>query len=241
MKPRFFTLALIFLFIVLPVFLYAQYMDLGFGRSFQMEDINSVVVEDFETNDRNWQASASRFTADGFPQVKTGIEGTPLALARGGGSEENKYVLGVRAAFNRKEHNRIWIYPEEEIVIPGHAKKVNVWVWGANYHYKLEAHLRDYRGIVHKLPLGSLHFMGWRNMSVDIPNQIPQHVRYLPMEKPLSLVRLAIETEPTERQDDFIIYFDHLKVLTDMYRQRFDGDTLADTSREIWNLEGSNE
>jgi hypothetical protein len=92
----------------------------------------------------------------------------------------------------------------------------------------------DYRGIVHKLPLGSLHFMGWRNLSVEIPKQIPQTVRYLPMEKPLSLVRFEIWTEPTERVDDYIIYFDHLKVLTDMYKQRFDGDELADQSDEIW-------
>ena len=57
----------------------------------------------------------------------------------------------------------------------------------ANYYYNLEAHLRDYRGIVHRVPLGSLHFMGWRNLSVNIPKHIPQTVRYLPMVKPLSL------------------------------------------------------
>ena len=150
---------------------------------------------------------------------------------------ENSYVMGVRASFTRKGYNRVWIYPENEIVIPGAAKKVDVWVWGANYYYNLEVHLRDYRGIVHKLPLGSLHFIGWRNLSVLIPKQIPQFIRYLPMEKPLTLVRLVIWTQPTERVDDYIIYFDHLKVLTDVYRERFDGDVLADESRTIWSSE----
>jgi hypothetical protein len=140
----------------------------------------------------------------------------------------------VRAAFTRKGYNRVWIYPEEEIVIPGYAKKIDLWVWGANYYYNLEAHLRDYRGIVHVVPLGSLHFMGWKNLSANVPTYIPQHIRYLPMEKPLTLVRLVIWTEPVERVDDYIIYFDTLKVLTDVYRTRFDGDVLADKSYEIW-------
>ena len=107
-------------------------------------------------------------------------------------------------------------------------------MWGGNYYYNLEAHVRDYTGVVHILPLGSLHFIGWRNLNIDIPKQIPQEMRYLPMEKPLTFVRFVIWTEPTERVDDFMIYFDHLKILTDVYRERFDGDILADTSRDIW-------
>ena len=96
------------------------------------------------------------------------------------------------------------------------------------------AHVRDYRGIVHTVPLGSLHFMGWKNLSVTIPRHIPQHIRYLPMEQPLTLVRLVIWTEPVERVDDYFIYFDQLKVLTDVYRTRFDGDVLADQTFDIW-------
>lgn len=232
MKLRAVLIVLIGIVLVIPSLSFAQYFSLGLN--FQMEDIRSVILDDFEDNDNNWQTSASRFTDDAFPKTKFGVEGAPIALSRASSAEENKYVMGVRAAFTRKGYNKIWVYPEEEIVIPGHAKKLDVWVWGANYYYSLYVHLRDYRGIVHKLPLGSLHFMGWRNLSVEIPPQIPQEVRYLPLEKPLSLVRFEIWTEPRERVDDYIIYFDHLKVLTNMYKQRFDGDVLADMSDEIW-------
>jgi len=232
MKPRAILIAVVGLALVIPSLSFAQFFNLGL--IFSMEDIRSVVIEDFEDNDNNWQTSASRFTDEGFPKVKFGVEGAPIALTASTAGEEKKYVMGVRAAFTRKGYNKIWVYPEEGLVIPGHAKKLDMWVWGANYNYTLYAHLMDYRGIVHKLPLGSLHFMGWRNLSVEIPKQIPQTVRYLPMEKPLSLVRFEIWTEPTERVDDYIIYFDHLKVLTDMYKQRFDGDELADQSDEIW-------
>jgi hypothetical protein len=232
MKGRLLGIILTLMILIVPSMLSAQVVSNTFG--FQMEDIRSIVLDDFESNERNWQVDASRFTAEGMPQLKSEIEGSPIALQSKWAQGENNYVLGVRAAFTRKGYNRVWLYPEEEIVIPGHAKKIDMWVWGANYYYNLEAHLRDYRGIVHIVPLGSLHFMGWKNLSADIPRYIPQHIRYLPMEKPLTLVRLAIWTEPIERVDDYFIYFDQLKVLTDVYRTRFDGDVLADETHDIW-------
>jgi len=230
MKLKSFFILLILFLLVFPTFLFAQYGN----RTFKMEDIRSIVLDGFENNDKNWQVSASRFKHDDFPKIKIGVEGTPIALSGAYEKSENKYVLGVRSAFTRKGYNRIWVYPEEGIVIPGRAKKLDVWVWGANYNYNLEAHIKDYMGIIHKLNLGSLHFIGWRNLSVDIPTQIPQYIRYLPMEKPLSFVRFVIWTQPTERVDDFVIYFDHLKILTDLYQERFDGDILADKTKDIW-------
>jgi hypothetical protein len=233
MKLKSLILLMIGLFVLIPLSLFPQYLGMGF----KMEDIRSIILEGFENNDNSWQVSSSRFATEGFPKIKMNVEGAPIALTGAYAEGENKHVMGVRASFTRKGYNRVWIYPEKEIVIPGSAKKIDVWVWGANYYYNLEIHIRDYRGIVHKLPLGSLHFMGWRNMSVEIPVQIPQFIRYLPMERPLTFVRFVVWTEPTERVDDFIMYFDHLKVLTDLYRERFDGDLLADESRKIWSSE----
>ncbi|MCK4803408.1 MAG: hypothetical protein KAT88_02590 [Spirochaetes bacterium] len=234
MKLRNFSLLILVFLFLFPTFVSAQYFTDVLGKRFKMEDIRSIILEDFETNDKEWTVSASRFTKEGFPQLKSGIEGIPAALTGAYPSAENKYIFGVRSIFTRRGYNKVWIYPSEEIVIPGRAMRLDAWVWGGNYYYNLEAHVRDYTGVVHILPLGSLHFIGWRNLNIDIPKQIPQEMRYLPMEKPLTFVRFAIWTEPTERVDDFVIYFDHLKILTDVYKERFDGDILADTSRDIW-------
>ena len=176
MKLRFFLIFVVIFIFIVPSILFAQYL----GTGFKMEDIRSIVLDGFENNDNNWRVSGSRFTVEEFPKVKMGVEGAPIALSGAYAEEENKYVMGVRGSFTRKGFNRIWIYPEKEIVVPGAAKKFDVWVWGANYYYYLEIHIRDYRGIVHKLPLGSLHFIGWRNLSVEVPKQIPQFIRYLP-------------------------------------------------------------
>ncbi len=234
MKHRF-LFGIVLLVVALPGLAGAQYFGGQLGRRYQMEDIRSVVLDGFEDNQNNWRASASRFTAEGFPVIKPQVEGAPIALERAA-TDESEYVLGIRAAFTRKGYNSIYIYPEEEIVLPGTVKKLDLWVWGANYNYEMEVHLRDFRGIVHKLPLGSLAFIGWRNLSTTIPGHIPQYIRYLPNEAPLTLVRLVIWTQPTERVDDYICYIDHLKILTDMHRNRFDGDMLAERSGDIWGL-----
>jgi len=231
MKLKFLFVPALLALIAVPYFSHAQYP----GEKFKMEDIRSIILEDFEKNDRGWQVSESRFATEGFPMIKPSVEGAPVALSSSYYEEgQFKYVLGVRSSFTRKGYNRVSVYPKEEIVIPGWVKKLDVWVWGANYYYNLEAHLRDYKGIVYRVPLGSLHFMGWRNLSAVVPQQIPQFIRYLPMEKPLTFVRFVIWTEPAERVDDYMIYFDHLKVMTDVYKERFDGDRFADKWREIW-------
>ena len=242
MKLRYFTIYIVVLLFLFPVFLDAQSFNAMRESGFKMEHIESIIIEDFETNDKVWKVSGTRFKTDPFPQLKPFIEGKPVALEGAGfPEEENKYIFGLRSVFSRKGYNKVWLYPDDEIVIPGRVQKLDVWVWGGNYYYNLEAHVRDHRGIVHRLQLGSLHFMGWRNLSAPIPSSIPQNIRYLPMEKPLTFVRFEIWTDPTEKVDDFIVYFDHLKVLTDVYMERFDGDMLADRSRDIWSTDSENE
>jgi hypothetical protein len=235
MKPRF-LFGIVLCMAVLPGLASAQYFGAQFGQRYQMEDIRSVVLDGFENNEKNWTVTASRFTAENYPMLKPQVEGAPIALERAA-TEESEYVLSIRSAFTRKGYNSVYIYPEEEIVLPGNVKKLDLWVWGANYNYEMEVHVRDFRGIVHKLSLGSLAFIGWRNLSTVIPSYIPQYIRYLPSEAPLTLVRLVIWTQPTERVDDFICYIDHLKILTDMHRNRYDGDLLAEQTKDIWGMD----
>ncbi|HEB32587.1 MAG TPA: hypothetical protein ENI15_17220, partial [Spirochaetes bacterium] len=167
MKLRYFAIYIFVLLFLFPVFLDAQSFNEMRESGFKMEHIVSVIIEDFETNDKGWAVSGSRFKTGSFPLLKPGIEGRPVAL-KGAAfpEEENRYIFGVRSVFSRKGYNKVWLYPKDEIVIPGRVKKLDIWVWGGNYYYNLEAHVRDYRGILHKLPLGSLHFIGWKNLSV---------------------------------------------------------------------------
>jgi hypothetical protein len=127
-----------------------------------------------------------------------------------------------------------WV--SEPIVFEGRARGFSVWVWGSNYSYYLEVHLEDYRGIVHVIPLGDLSFNGWRNLTVDIPSAIPQSEKYIPRFRRLKLVKLRMWTRPTERVSGFFMYIDHIKIITDLFETRYDGDDLENpaTLQEIW-------
>ncbi len=56
----------------------------------------------------------------------------------------------------------------------------------------------------------------------------------------LTLAKLVIKTEPTERVDDYYVYIDHIKVLTDMQESLFDGYNLQDPQKinDIWKNQG---
>jgi hypothetical protein len=126
---------------------------------------------------------------------------------------------------------------------------IDVWVWSGNYNYYLEAFIRDYKGIVHTVEMGNLDFVGWKNLRVNVPDNIPQSKKYLPRKEPMSLVKFRIWTRPTEivaalsnapdatdMDKSVKFYFHNIKVLTDTFETLYDGDTLANPGflKEAW-------
>ena len=179
---------------------------------------------------------------------------------------EGKNVLGVRCRFTRQGYNYVEIMPvkvadadaeERDIVyidgsgtqyeadpipISGRVRLFDVWVWGSNYNYYLEAHFVDSWGLSHVIRMGDLRFGGWKNLSADIPGSISQATNYIPRSKPLSFTKFVLWTRPTEVVDDYYIYLDQIKVLTDIFETRFDGDALTDGElmMDIWGVELDN-
>jgi hypothetical protein len=226
-------------------------------------DLTSIVLERFngetghEWNDGrharsyefSWGMSASRFATkttdqDGndvnFP-LSTYVEAWPIALF--GYNREGKDIksFGIHGRFDRRGYNWIDMYPVNEdapfeIPIPGRARYLDMWVWGSNLNYYIEAFVRDYQGIVHRIYFGSLNYTGWRNMRALVPVGIPQSKRIQPNLASLKFVKFRIWTMPEENVGDFYIYFKQLKVLTDTFESLFDGDDLADPDRipELW-------
>lgn len=98
--------------------------------------------------------------------------------------------------------------------------------------------MKDFTGVVHVLPLGNLNFTGWKNLSTEIPSSIPQSESYIPRLKRLRLEKFMLWTRPTERVSEFWCYFDQIKVLTDLFESRYDGDELGDEKflQDTWGL-----
>lgn len=199
------------------------------------------------SNGYTWRIEGSKFAtktdSDTFPKITqvalgpTAIKTTP---------DEEQTSLGVWGRFDRQGYNWVDVYPvaadggndadPAEIPIPGRVKELDMWVWGSNLNYTLEAYVRDYTGIVHVLNFGSLAYEGWKNLRVSVPANIPQIKRVLPRLTSLTLVKFRIWTPPAEQVNNFYVYFSHLKALTDIFEHRYDGDELADPQRvqELW-------
>jgi hypothetical protein len=223
-------------------------------------DYEAIVLDTFDGNsahewtigsktyqyDFTWKVDASKFATksdeDQWPKL-TYVPSWPMALF--GTNREGKDLksLGIWGKFDRRGYNWVDVYPVSgdsdepfEIPIPGRISYLDMWVWGANLNYYVEAYFRDYQGVVHNIYLGAIGHTGWKNMRVHIPTNIRQSKRVLPRLAGLTFIKFRIWTTPLERVDNFYVYFDQFKVLTDTFESLFDGDELADEDRvnELW-------
>jgi hypothetical protein len=206
----------------------------------------------------DWKVEGSKFATktkdadgnvtDSWPKV-TYVPAWPVMIFGASPDPEVK-SLGVWGKFDRQGYNWIDIYPVEAgadedapatvIPIPGRIQYLDIWVWGSNLRYSLEAYFRDFRGVMHVINFGSINHTGWKNLRAAIPVSIPQSKTVLPRLAALSFVKFRIWTEPTEQVGDFQVYLDHFKILHDVFETPYDGDLLQDPAKvqEFWNVGG---
>jgi hypothetical protein len=115
---------------------------------------------------------------------------------------------------------------ERAIQLPGRTKGVSMWVHGRGNDYTMECWLKDYKGDVHILKMGSVNFVGWRPMRVAVPVNIPQEIQSYPQTRVTKIVRFVIRANPNAGTEDIYLFFDQLKVLTDVFEVNFDGQNL---------------
>jgi hypothetical protein len=221
----------------------------GAGMLFADEttvNLESRVIQDFSKPEaQNWFVLGSKFSTSGFP-VSGFIKGGPLSILGGDAAAvQNARSLSVGMLFDRKEYNWVDIVPGTkdkpiELPLPGRIKMIDMWVWSGNFNYYLEAFVRDYRGVVFTIPMGDLSFIGWKNLRINIPDNVAQAKKYLPKREGLALVKFRIWTRPTEvvvipgtegapdLERAVKFNFNNVKVLTDTFESLFDGDTLSD-------------
>jgi hypothetical protein len=197
------------------------------------------------SHDYSWQAAASKFATEGYPKLNP-VSAWPQALFGLNRQGADYKALGILGNFMRDGYNWIDIYPmaanadgEEgpfEIPLPGRVQYLDMWIWGSNHNYYIDAYVRDYQGIIHVIRLGDIAYKGWKNLRAPIPTGIRQAKRILPNYAGLRFVKFRIWTRPNESMGDFYIYLDHFKILSDTFESFYDGDDLADPDRvqELW-------
>jgi hypothetical protein len=137
--------------------------------------------------------------------------------------KDRQPVMSYNASTAKEEQERA-------IQLPGQAKAISLWVHGRGHPYDLELWLKDYTGATHVLKFGSVNFVGWRPLTVQIPGNIPQTYMSFPQTRVTKITRFVLRAVPNAPRAELMevayFFFDQLKVLTSTYEVNFDGSEL---------------
>jgi hypothetical protein len=212
-----------------------------------------VILESFDPSDpnsREWIVQGSRFLDTDNVRVPFGYQiiEDQWPEAMGQPAADTPGIMGVQASFKRRGYNWLEFIPvsgdtdengnpiPDPIPIEGSPMSIDLWAWSPNNDFYVEVHIADYNGIVHQIRLGGTNYLGWRNLQATIPGSIPRSVRNSPFARPMELVKVVLWTRPSATVGGFQFYLDQIKVLTDMFVTRYDGEGLAnpDFISETW-------
>ena len=222
---------------VTTVTLYSQQATLYSRQGDGAQLIRSISIEDFDGDSaQEWSVVGSRFADAEVVQWQV-VNAWPRVLY-GNNPDEVLRAFGVRGGFTRQGHNYIEIIPPGggAIELPGVVDELEMWIWSANLRYYVTIQIQDYRGIYHTLDMGSIRHLGWKQFSVRIPTGIPQRWERTSAQTNLRLVKLVLWTDPRERVDEFYVYFDEIRGVTNTHQRLIDGYELGDPQfiRENW-------
>ena len=130
----------------------------------------------------------------------------------------------------RKEVN------ERGLQLPGRIRAISMWVHGRGFPYTLEVWIKDYKGEVHILKKEPVNFIGWQPITFDVPIYIPQTADTYPVTRVVKLIRIVLRETTyisgerartaSSNTTNAYIFFDQIKVLSDMYEVYFDRQEL---------------
>lgn len=192
------------------------------------------------------EVSISKFEDSGFWRVYMPIDQGIIESRRFEGSPIDKevipeeedlgiatpddYVLGVKASFFRRGDAELYIQPIRPLQAPGITKTISMWVVGRNFNHRLSVVVADYFGNVNILSMGKLNFSGWKRMTVAVPPTIVQRDYHYNDRMGLQILGFLIEPDLMETYGTYYVYFDDLRVYTDLFAEESrDQDDMPDS------------
>lgn len=195
------------------------------GIDSAVQRIKEVSIDKFE-NEGTWFTSMSY--DEGFAECRL-FTGNPLNKKpiddEKGMERPDEKVLGVKVSFLRRGHNSFEVLAAKPLPVEGIAKTASVWTVGRSYPHVLKLIVEDFWGKRFELYSGKLNHSGWKLMTFVIPPQntaggnsgIVQKDYHYGTGMGLKIVGFKVECEPEDTYGKYYIYFDDLRVVSDLY------------------------
>ena len=213
---------------------------------FAQQDVDPEAVGRDTAQQQLQEVSISKFEDSGFWRVYMPIDQGIIESRRFEGSPNDKealpeeealgiatpddFVLGVKASFFRRGNAELYIQPIRPLQVPGITKTISLWVVGRNFNHRLSVVVSDYFGNMNILEMGKLNFSGWKRLTVAVPPTIVQRDYHYNDRMGLQILGFVIEPELMETFGTYYVYFDDLRVYTDLFAEESrDPDDMGDS------------
>ena len=157
--------------------------------------------------------------ARGLPGAPAGRKPIPGEQQLGINVTDNT-VLGVKVSFFKRGFDSFSIVPERPLPIEGIVKTLSVWVVGRNANHMLSVIVKGMDGAVAEIPMGTLNFTGWKQLTVAVPPSIVQKDYHYSDRSGIEVLGFVVDTAPLEAYGTYYIYFDDLTAVTDLFSQQ---------------------
>ncbi len=220
----------------------------GALAAFGQLDIDPALIDQGTFDPNLQEISLDKFEDAGFWTTEVSIDdgviqhrslrGSPdakdaqvleTALAPQGAVDD--FVLGVRTDFFRRTYSTLAILPARPIPVPGIAHSFSIWVAGRNTPYELKLFVRNQFGEISILSFGKLQFLGWKQLTAAVPPNIQGYTTLGvgdDFNAGLEIIGLQIESSLLETYGRYYIYFDDLRVVTNVDVLQRDPDDMID-------------
>ncbi len=176
------------------------------------ELVQTVLVDDFERAGE-WQAFMPR---DYGIAISMRREGSPRDLE----SDRNRYVLGIKVEFMKRDWSWATVTPVKPIKIKGITKTVTVWVVGRNYKHTLSLVLKDYLDRLRFITSERLIWTGWKQVNINIPDTIEQENYKITEDRGITFIGFRFDFEPEDILGrPFYSYLDYLTADVDLFSE----------------------
>lgn len=149
-----------------------------------------ITVEDFETT--TYTDKDITFTKSKDQKAGAAIrEDFPAPIGN------SKKYLGLKIFGKRGD--ALTVNPSRKLAIDKYCRTISMWVYGKNFSGELSIFVSDANGRTHRLSFGKLNYLGWRKLTVKIPDDVAQEDKYLTQKREIVIIKILYLPGNTDR------------------------------------------